>query len=462
MNKVIARSARLLNFYIFQQIYLLPHKFYIDQKIGSITSIINRAQKSLPTILWSVTLNIFPIFIEFLCIFYILLKSYEIYHALILIITILSFMVYTFFGTKTALREKEKAIEAEKKVDSKVIDWLKNLEIVRLFGKSHYAFKDYNDSLIGREKTEVNFLNVCCGLHLGQTILLGIGLSLMTYYLGQAVQEKEITLGDFVLFNAYFIQFIGPISILGYTFKDLKKSLLEIRDVILILDKVPPPQKNPYVLKGKEFSIEFKNVSFSYGGKKILNKLSFVINPGDLAIIIGPTGSGKSTILKLLTGFYEPDEGTIYINGINIKKICLDSLRKVIGVMPQDNNILDTTIKNNISFFDDEVSLSDLRKASKKAKIWMSIQKLPFQLDTLVGEGGSLLSGGEKQRICLARIFAKHPEICLFDEPTSFLDEKNAHIIYENIQKYLKKSTRIVITHKLSFIERADKVVTLE
>ena len=461
MHRIIERSTRLLNFHIFQQLSFLSQKFYIEQKIGSITNIINRAQKSLPTILWTIMFHVIPVFIEFICVFYILIKSYKSYHVMILFLTIISFITYTLLGTKIILRRREKAIESEKKVDSKIIDWIKNLELVNHFGKSQYVFKNYNDCLKDREKTEISFLNISSIIQLGQTLILGVGLFLMTYFLGQAVINKEITLGDFVLFNAYFIQFIGPISILGYAFKDLQKSLLEIKDVINIIDQVPNNSENESFIKEKKIKIEFKNVSFYYNDKKVFEKLSFVINPGELALIVGATGTGKSTLIKLITRSYKPSEGVIYINDININNICLESLREIMGVMPQDNALIDTTIGNNICFFDSSSSFSKMKKASQRAKIWTYIEKLPNKFNTLVGENGSLFSGGEKQRICLARVFYRYPKLSLFDEPTSAVDEKTANMMYKNIQKHLKKSTKIIITHNINFAHNADKIITL-
>lgn len=461
MNTVIERSTRLLNAHLFQNLYLLPEKIYLEHKIGSIINIVNRAQKSLPIILWTISLQIVPVIVESICVSYILLKNYAFHNVIILVLTIFFFVIYTFLGTKIALKAREKTIECEKNVDSKIIDWIKNLELVRVFGKSKHAFRDYNKHLMLKEVTEIKYLTIFSGLQLGQTIMLGMGLSLMTLYLGLEVKEGNLSIGDFVLFNTYFIQFIGPVGVLGYAFKDLKKAFLEIRDVITILNQVPRPSKSLKNLEGDNFQIEFKNVSFSYDKKVVFKKLSFIIKPREIAVIIGKTGSGKSTLFKLLTRSFKPDEGNIYINGIDINSLSLYSLRSVLGIMPQDNGLIDATIEDNIVFFHEKSSFVDLEEAAKRSHIWDTIQKLPHRFRSFVGENGARLSGGEKQRICLARLFLRQPGICLFDEPTSALDETTEKHIYDNIRRFLSKSTRIIITHRSSFAHKADKVIYL-
>ena len=463
MNSVIERSVSILGIQAFSQLYKLPQQFHLNKKTGELTNIIRQAQRSLPVLLWGATLYIIPVSLEFVTVFCLLVTNYSLTHMLILGGTLSLFSIYTLFTTKLAIRQRALSIEADKEIESKSIDWLLNLELIRLSGKTEYALQDYKNSFQKREKLEVSFLNALGSVRIGQSIILGIGLSILTFSLGNAVRSHELTIGDFVLFNAYFIQFIGPISILGHVFKDIKKAMLEIRGVLDLLNTplILQDKENAVRLKSKNFTVEFRNVSFKYQNTFVFKNLSFKILPGEMAVITGSSGSGKSTLLKLLLRSYEPTEGQVLINNIDINDISLDSLREEIGIILQENILLDTNILNNIKFFNLGISLRKLKEATKKAYIADSIESLPDEYNTLVGEKGAKFSGGERQRIALARVFAKNPKICIMDEPTSALDGKTEELISKNIKTHLPFATKIIVSHRLSLINKADKVIIL-
>jgi ABC-type transport system involved in Fe-S cluster assembly fused permease/ATPase subunit len=460
LTRVAERSSRILACHVFQHLYSLPQHDLNKQKTGELTNTIRRAQKNLPMILWSTMLQISPIIIEICVVMLILIKNYSLDLIMVMTISLGIFIFYTVYKTGDSLNLRIHAIEAEKDADNKTMDWLVNLELVRNFGKSKHALEEYNSCLQNREDQEVQFLNSFIGIRIGQTLILGISLTLMTYILGNQVIEKQLSLGDFALFNAYFLRFIGPISVIGYTFKNTKKALLEMKGILEIFT-IKPEQDGHIDLHGDDFEIEFRNVFFKYKSKYILKNLSFVVCPRETAVITGPSGSGKSTVFKLLLRIYEPTSGNIFINGIDIRKISLSSLRKLWAIVPQDNALLDQTVADNIAFFDDKVSDQDVENAAKNASIQNSIQNFPAQYKTIVGERGTKLSGGEKQRISLARLFAKSPKICLFDEPTSALDLETEKTVCNNIKLYLSKATKIIISHRLYTINEADKVIRL-
>lgn len=460
LNKVAERSSRILACHVFKHLYSLPHRYLIDQKTGELTNTIRRAQMSLPLILWSTMLHIIPVIIEICIVMLILIKNYSFNHIMVMTISMGIFFFYTVYKTGDSLGLRTLAIETEKESENKTIDWLLNLELIRNFGKSKQALEEYNTCLEKREDQAVQFLNSFVGIRIGQSLILGISLTLMTYMLGNQVIAKQLSLGDFVLFNVYFLQFIGPISIIGYTFKNTKKAILEMKGVLEFFT-IKSEEDGDINLQGDSFEIEFRNVSFKYKSKYILKNLSFVICPRETAVITGPTGAGKSTVLKLLLRIYEPTSGEILINGIDIRKISLASLRKLWAIVPQDNALLDQTICENIVFYADKVSIEDIKNAARKASVFETIQNFPAEFQTIVGERGTKLSGGEKQRISLARLFAKDSRICLFDEPTSALDLETEKAVCNNIKLYLPKATKIIISHRLWTINEADKVIRL-
>lgn len=460
LTRVAERSSRVLACHVFQHLYSLPQHYLSKQKTGELTNTIRRAQMNLPMILWSTMLHIVPVIIEICIVMLILIKNYSLDCIMIMAISLGIFIFYTFYKTGDSLSLRNLAIEAEKESDNKIIDWLLNLELIRNFGKSKHALEEYNSCLQKKEDQVVQFINCFVGIRIGQSLILGISLTLITYMLGNQVIDKQLSLGDFVLFNAYFLQFIGPINVIGYTFKNTKKAILEMKGVLEIFN-IKPEEDGNVKLHGNDFEIEFRNVSFKYKSKYILKNLSFVVYPREAVVITGPTGAGKSTVLKLLLRIYEPTSGEILINGIDIRKISLKSLRRLWAVVPQDNALLDQTVADNIAFFDDTVSAEDVENAARNASILDSIQNFPAKYKTIVGERGAKLSGGEKQRISLARLFAKNPRICLFDEPTSALDLETEKSVFNNIKLYLPKATKIIISHRLWIINEADKVIRL-
>jgi len=448
---------------VLKHLYSLSLKFHVSQKTGTITNVIQRAQNNVPTIVWGLIFFIIPILIEVSAVITILIFNYPLLYSFILAGTLSLFSLFTIAFTRKALDARYKANTIDKNVDANIIDWLFNYELIRSFGQTKSAVRRSEALLYERKVAETNFVIQYNFVRLGQILILGTGLSLMTTLIGSAVLEKELSQGDFVLFNGYMIQFMSPISLLGMVFRDVRKAVLDLKDILDILATPIEVMESPnnVILKDDAYTIEFKDVSFRYGKNSLLEKLSFKISPGQRTIILGPSGSGKSTISKLILRLFEVDKGQILINGTDIRDISFDSLYKVVSNVPQQSSLFNDTIKFNIGFANEEASFEDIKIAAEEAEISTYIEGLPDQYDTLVGERGVKLSGGEKQRISIARMFLKKPKICIFDEPTSSLDIITQRKIESRFKNISTNQSSLIISHQLSVIRETDQIIIL-
>ena len=304
------------------------------------------------------------------------------------------FFIYTSLSMKGTLKDRERANEVDKSVDGIVADWLSNYEAIKVFGKQNLAIKTCERGLKKREDSEVKFMTTYSLSHLGQSLILGIGLSSLTYCVGQGVLKGSLTVGDFVLFNGYMLQFIIPVSILGHISQDIKKNLVDMKGIMDLLltpsDIVEAPC--PLVLSGDSFEIDFKNVSYNYKDRFILRNISFTIKPWETILIEGQTGIGKSTIAKLLLRLYDPTEGNVFINQINLRDISFDSLYEVIGWVPQESYLLNDSIENNLRFVHPNATSVEIEEALDRAHLSSFIQALPKGIYTIVGDRGLKLS----------------------------------------------------------------------
>lgn len=462
--KIEQRLTYVLGIKVLSHLYSLSHDYFLNQKPGAMTNVIRRAQRDVPSITLGLFFHVLPTVLEFGVVIILISRLYPLVYALGLAATLIAFFTYTFLSMKSVLRDRQYANDIDKHVDGVVTDWLSNHEAIKIFGKRDLAIKVCEKELKKREEAEVKFMTKFSLARLGQALTLGIGLTSLTYLVGQSVLKGELTVGDFVLFNGYILQFIIPISILGQVTQDIKKALIDMKGVIDILlmesDIKEVPQ--PLHLSGNRFQVEFKNVSFKYNDRTILDNISFKIEPEETVLIVGPTGIGKSTLAKLLLRLYDPTIGKILINQTNIKHLSFQSLYQTIGWVPQESYLLNDTIKNNIQFVYPEATLKEIEAALDQASLHDFIKKLPEGLNTVVGDRGLKLSGGEKQRLSLARLFLKKPKICIFDETTSFLDRNTELTIQSHIENFLPNMTKIIITHRPFMIQKADKVITLD
>jgi ABC-type transport system involved in Fe-S cluster assembly fused permease/ATPase subunit len=461
--KVEQRITFALGLKVLSHLLRLSHSYFLNQKPGALTNVIRRAQRDVPNIVLGLFFHVIPTLLEFICVFILIYSLYPLIYSVLMVVILGAFLIYTSLSMRNTLKDREKANEVDKSVDGIVTDWLSNYEAIKVFGKYDIALQTCERELKKRENTEVRFMTKYNLSHVGQALILGGGLSFLTYLIGQGVLKGSLTVGDFVLFNGYILQFIVPVSILGQVTQDIKKAFVDMKGVIDVLlttsEIVEVP--NPLVLSGSHFHIAFDNVSFKYDDRNILENISFKIEAGETALIVGPTGVGKSTIAKLLLRLYDPTEGHVFINKINVKHLSLEYLYETVGWVPQESYLLNDTIKNNLHFVCPEATLADIESALDRAHLLSFIKNLPNGLNTIVGDRGLKLSGGEKQRLSLARLFLKKPRICIFDESTSSLDKDTDFVIQNNIEKFFPNITKIIITHRPHLTNKVDQIITL-
>ncbi|MBX9786028.1 MAG: ABC transporter ATP-binding protein/permease [Alphaproteobacteria bacterium] len=462
--KIEQRITFILGIKVLSHLYSLSHSYFLNQKPGALTNIIRRAQQDVPSIILGVFFHVLPTVFELLFVIILISSLYPFVYSFLMIGILGSFFIYTSLSIRAVLKDREEANEVDRSVDGIVTDWLSNYQAIKVFGKRELAVRTCERELKKRETVEVTFMTKYSLIHVGQSLILGFGLSSLIYLIGQDVLKGSLTIGDFILFNGYILQFIIPISILGQLTHDIKKALIDMKgilDLLLTTSEIIEASQ-PRVLSGSHFQIHFDNVSFKYNDRNILENISFKIEAGETALIMGSTGVGKSTIAKLLLRLYDPTEGQVFINQTDIKQFSLESLYETIGWVPQESYLLNDTIKNNVQFVLPEATLQEIEEALDRAHLLDFINKLPQGLNTIVGDRGLKLSGGEKQRLSLARLFLKKPKICIFDESTSSLDKDTDFIIQNNIEKFLPHATKIIITHRPYLAHKVDQIITLE
>ncbi|MBX9621116.1 MAG: ABC transporter ATP-binding protein/permease [Alphaproteobacteria bacterium] len=462
--KIEQRLTFVLGSKVLFHIFDLSLNYFLNQQPGAVTNIIRRAQQNVPHIVLGVFFHALPTIIEFLFVIVLISYFYPLMYSLLMVTIFGIFFTYTLMVLKGAQKAREQANEADKDADGIVTDWISNYEAVKVFGKSRLALFACETELKKRENAEVKFMRNVSFFYIGQSFILGIGLSVFMYLVGQGVLHGSLTIGDFILFNGYILQFVMPVAILGQVVQEIKKTILDMKGVIDVL--LTPAEivevSHPLHLSKSTPSITFENVSFKYKDRFILKDISFKIDAGHTAVIVGSTGVGKSTIAKLLLRLFDPIEGNIFINNTNLKQLSLKAVSETIGWIPQETYLLNDTIRNNLIFVHPEASSQEINEALEHAHLLEFINKLPQGLETIVGNRGLKLSGGEKQRLSLARLFLKKPKICIFDESTAFLDRTTELIIQDNIKKYLFDRTKVIITHRPFMINEADKIIALD
>ena len=461
--KIEQRITYVLGIRVLSHLYTLSHRYFLSQKPGELTNIIRRAQQHVPSLVLGIFFHVLPTIIEFFLAIILISYFYPYTYSFLIVGVFTTFVLYTSFSMRTVLKARELANNVDKNVDGVVTDWISNYEAIKVFGKSHLATNICERELKKREIAEVTFMTKLGLTHLGQSLILGIGLAFLTYLVGQGVLKGSLTTGDFVLFNGYVLQFVIPMNILGQITQEIKKSLVDMKgimDLLLIKDEIKEAD-HPLSLSGSHFQIDFENVFFKYEDRYILEDISFTVETGETAFVLGPSGVGKSTLAKLLLRLYDPIKGRILINHVDIKQFSLQSLHEMMGWVPQEGYLLNDTIKNNVNFVKPEASSRDIEKALEQADLFNFIRELPQGIDTVIGDRGLKLSGGEKQRLSLARLFLKKPKICIFDESTASLDKGTAITIQHNILTHLKDSTKIIITHRPFIINNCYKTIDI-
>ncbi len=463
-SKVSQNAIRRVSLKVFKHLHFLSLDFHLSRQTGGLNRFIDRGTKGIDFLLRYVLFNVVPTFIELVLVIFILLTLYGFEYAIITFITISIYVILTFTITQWRLQFRKDMNLADNAASTKMIDSLLNFETVKYFNNENHEFKRLDQSLekyeiaANKNRTSLSLLNI------SQTFVIMIGITLMLVLTVFGIQNKSITVGGFVVINAYMLQLYQPLNFLGTIYREIRQSLVDMENMFnLLKEKNDIDDSGTDSLKNNNAEIVFKNIFFGYENKRtIIKNISFSIPEGKSLAIVGPTGAGKSTISKLLFRFYDPDSGEILINKKNIKKYKQNSLRQMIGVVPQDTVLFNDTIFYNISYGLIDSSKEDVINAAKIAGIHDFIQSIPNKYNTVVGERGLKLSGGEKQRVAIARAVLKNPSILFFDEATSALDTNTEKEINKNLNKISQGKTTLIIAHRLSTVSNADKIIVID
>ena len=463
--KVAQHAQRIISLNTFKHLHQLSLRYHLDRQTGGLSRVIERGIGAISFALRFTLFSILPILIEIVMVTVILFIQFDIRFAAVTFFTIAGYIAFTVFITEWRIKFRRAMNEKDSEANTKSIDSLINYETVKYFGNEEHEYSRYNSALLGYEEAAIQSQSSLTLLNVGQGAIIGLGLILVMGMAGQGVVDGIYTVGDFVLVNTFLIQLYLPLSFLGTVYRELKRSLVDMDKMFEIADVDPEIQDAPYAqpLIASEGSIEFENVSFSYNpDRPILKEVNFTVPPGKTVAIVGPSGAGKSTISRIIFRFYDIDLGTVRIDGQDIRDVTQQSLRAAIGVVPQDTVLFNDTIEYNIQYGRPEASAEEVREAARMAKIHDFVQELPEQYETKVGERGLKLSGGEKQRVAIARTILKDPQILLFDEATSALDSHTEKEIQASLREVSQDRSTLVIAHRLSTIVDADEILVLK
>ena len=463
-SKVSQHAIREVTLTIFKHLHSLSLQFHLNRQTGALSKFIDRGTKGIDFLLRYVIFNVVPTFIEIILVTIILLNLYGYFYALITIITITIYVILTFAITQWRVQFRRDMNSADNSVSTKMIDSLLNFETVKYFNNENLEFNRLDVSLKKYELAANKSRHSLSLLNIAQIIVIMSGITIMLVMTAFGIRSNDISIGGFVVINAYMLQLYQPLNFLGSVYREIQQSLVDMENMFNLLDEKSKVKDSLKQLNiNSKTEIKFSNISFGYDERRtVIKDISFDVPNGKKVAIVGPTGAGKSTISRLLFRFYDPTIGSIYINDENINSISQHSLRKIIGVVPQDTVLFNDTIHYNISYGDPKASEDDIINAAKNADIHDFVIGLPDGYKTIVGERGLKLSGGEKQRVAIARTFLKNPKILFFDEATSALDSSTEKEIQKNLENMSKDKTTLIISHRLSTAAYADNIIVLD
>ena len=462
--RVAQRAVRGAALKAFKHMHSLSLTFHLNRQTGGLTRAIDRGAKGIEFLLRFTAFEIVPVIVELFTVGIVLWVTFGFVYAAVTVSTVLVYIVYTIKVTEWRIAIRRKMNIADENASTKAIDSLLNYETVKYFNaeiveaeRFDAAMKLYEDSAV-KARASLSIVNI------GQGGIIALGLFIIMGMAGEDIASEKMSIGDFVVVNTFLLQLYLPLNFLGFVYREIRQSLLDMGRMFALVDEKPDiiDKQKAYNLNVHSGKIEFKNISFSYGNRKILKDLSFVVNPGHKVAIVGPTGAGKSTISKLIFRFYDPSSGNIFIDNQCLRDVTQSSLRSNIGVVPQDTVMFNDTIKYNISYSKPGSSMTEIENVAKLSSIDKFIADLELGYETVVGERGLKLSGGEKQRVAIARALLKNPKIFIFDEATSALDTKTEKLIEKSLKKLSNKNTTLVIAHRLSTVIDANKIIVLE
>ena len=463
--RVTQATVRTVALKTFRHLHSLSLRFHLERRTGAVTREIDHGVRGMSSLISYTLYSILPTLVELGLILVYLALHYEGWFVLIMLCSLTLYIGFTLLVTNWRTRYRREANELDAKAASRAVDSLLNFETVKYFNNEEFEARRYDATLAQQERIAVIAQRTLNLLNSGQQLIIAVGLTLMLWRAALGVQQHRMSIGDLVLVNSFMLQMYVPLNFLGVIYREIRQALTDMDRMFRLLDRgrdvADQPGAAPLQVRGAE--VRFEKVDFSYDPRRqILFGVDFTIAPGTTTAVVGATGSGKSTLARLLFRFYDVGAGRILIDGQDLRQVTQSSLRDAIGIVPQDTVLFNDTIGYNIGYGRPGASQDEIVAAARAAHIHDFVERLPDGYSTMVGERGLKLSGGEKQRVAIARTILKHPPLLVFDEATSALDSKTEQMIQHELEAIAARRTTLVIAHRLSTIVHADQILVLD
>jgi ATP-binding cassette subfamily B protein len=462
---VVQRAVRLLALRVFEHLHRLSLRFHLERATGGLSRAIDRGTTGVEYLLGLTLFSLLPTLIELALVTGILWRLYDWRFAAVTMVTVGIYVAFTVSVTQRRVTVRREMNDRDSEASTKAVDSLLNYETVKYFANEQHEVRRFDLAKRAFMKAALRSQTTLSMLNLGQQAMMAVGLVAMLMLAGQGVAAGTMSVGDFVLVNGYLLQLYQPLNFLGMVYRNVRQSLTDVEQLQRLMAQPHEVEDKPDApdLTVTDGAVRFEHVRFAYDWRRvILHDLSFEVKPRQTVAIVGPTGSGKSTVSRLLFRFYDVDQGSVTIDGQDIRDVTQDSVRRAIGVVPQDTVLFNDTIYYNILYGRPDASREDVEEAAHLAQLDEFIRRLPDGYETRVGERGLKLSGGEKQRVAIARVILKRPKILIFDEATSALDSHTEREIQASLREIAADRTAIVIAHRLSTIIDADQIIVLD
>ena len=459
-------AARKIALQTFEHLHHLSLRFHLERQTGGMSRDIERGVRGIESLIAYSLYSIVPTLIEVVLVLTILGMKFDKWYAIITLTALALYIYFTVTVTEWRTQFRKQVNEFDSGAHTRAIDSLLNYETVKYFGNEAFEAKRYDENLNKLRQARIKAQNSLSALNIGQQLIIAVALVAMLWRATEGVVQGRMSLGDLVMINAFMIQLYIPLNFLGVISREIKQSLTDLERMFGLLEKnrevADLPSAQPLQLE-RSPEVRFEHVHFAYEpDRPILHGISLTIPAGKTVAVVGPSGSGKSTLARLLFRFYDVQQGAIRIDGHELRQLTQDSVRQAIGIVPQDTVLFNDTVYYNIAYGNTQASRAQVEEAATSARIHEFISSTPLGYDTMVGERGLKLSGGEKQRVAIARTLLKNPSILIFDEATSALDSSNERAIQAELREAAQNKTTLVIAHRLSTVVDAHEIVVLD